>query len=92
LTGEKEGPAYVSGERPVVGVQPEGTPGKYPKSEPKDMYVSVCVLVSVLNILGLLVDKDNLINHQLVISYRLLIRILTNQPNVDKTIVLSTNR
>ncbi len=40
--------------------------------------------------IGILVDKDNVINHQLVISYRLLIRILTNQPTVDKTIVLST--
>ena len=39
----------------------------------------------------LVVDKDNLINYQLVISYRLLIRILTNQPTVDKTIALSTN-
>ncbi len=38
-----------------------------------------------------LVDKDNLINYQLIISYRLLIRILTNQPTVDKAIVLSTN-
>jgi hypothetical protein len=45
---------------------------------------------------GLLVDKETLINYQLVISYRLLIiegilRILTNQPTVDTTIVLSTN-
>jgi hypothetical protein len=40
---------------------------------------------------GLLVDKDNLINVQLVISYRLFIRILTNQPTVDKTIVLSVD-
>jgi hypothetical protein len=40
---------------------------------------------------GILVDKDDLINYQLVISYGLLIRILTYQPTVDKTIVLSTN-
>ena len=40
----------------------------------------------------LVVDKDNLINYQLVISYRLLIRILTNQPTVDKTIVLSDDQ
>jgi hypothetical protein len=38
--------------------------------------------------IGILVDKDNVINYQLVISYRLLMRILTNQPNVDKTIAL----
>ena len=36
-------------------------------------------------------DEDNLINYQLVISYGLLIKILTNQQTVDKTIVLSTN-
>jgi hypothetical protein len=41
--------------------------------------------------IGILVDKDNVINYQLVISYRLLIKILTNQSNVDKTIALSTN-
>ena len=41
--------------------------------------------------LGILVDKDDLINYQLVVNYRLLIRILTNQPNVDKVIVLSSN-
>jgi len=37
-----------------------------------------------------LYDQDNVINYQLVISYRLLIRILTNQPTVDKTIISST--
>ena len=36
------------------------------------------------NTLGLLVDKDNVIDHQLVINYRLLIRILTNPSTVDK--------
>ena len=43
--------------------------------------------------LGILVDTDDLtmINYQLVISYGLLKRILTYQPTVDKTIVLSTN-
>jgi hypothetical protein len=41
--------------------------------------------------LGILVDKDKVINYQLVIIYRLLIRILTNQSTVDKPIVLSTN-
>ena len=35
--------------------------------------------------LGILVDKDNVINYQLVISYRLSTRILTNQLTVDKT-------
>ena len=40
---------------------------------------------------GILLDKDNVINYHLVISYRLLIRILTNQPTVDKTSVFSTN-
>ena len=39
---------------------------------------------------GILVDKDDLINYQLVLRYRLLKRIVTNQPTVDKTIVLST--
>ena len=41
--------------------------------------------------LGILVDKDNVINYQLVMNYRLLKGILTNQPTVDETIVLSTN-
>jgi hypothetical protein len=41
--------------------------------------------------LGLLVDKDNPTNYQLVISYRLDDKDLTNQPTVDKTIALSTN-
>ena len=42
--------------------------------------------------LGLLVDKDDLINYQLLIIYQLLIRtFITYQPTVDKTIVLSTN-
>ena len=41
--------------------------------------------------LGILVDKDDLINYQLVISYGLLVRILTYQPTVDTTIVLSAN-
>ena len=40
---------------------------------------------------GILVDKDDLIYYQFVISYGLLIRIFTYQPTVDKTIVLSTN-
>ena len=40
---------------------------------------------------GILVDKDDLIHYQLLINYGLLIRILTYQPNVDKTIVLSAN-
>ena len=42
-------------------------------------------------ILGLPVDKDDLINYQLLIIYQLLIRTFTYQPTVDKTIVLSTN-
>jgi hypothetical protein len=56
------------------------------------MYASVCVLVTErCEQTKLLVDKDNLVNYQLVISYHLSTRILTNQPTVDKTIVLSTN-
>jgi hypothetical protein len=38
-------------------------------------------------VLGLLVDKGNVINNRLSIRYRLLIRILNKQPTVDKTIV-----
>ena len=34
---------------------------------------------------GLLVDKDDLIKYQLLISYGLLVRIFTYQPTVDKT-------
>ncbi len=45
----------------------------------------------IWNRIGHLGDEDNLINYQLVIRYGLLIRILTYQPTVDKTIVLSTN-
>ncbi len=41
--------------------------------------------------LGILVDKDDLINYQLLIIYQLLIRTFTYQPTVDKTIMLSTN-
>jgi hypothetical protein len=36
---------------------------------------------------GMLVDKDDLINYQLLIIYQLLIRTFTYQPTVDKTIV-----
>jgi hypothetical protein len=39
----------------------------------------------------LLVDKDDLIKYQLLISYGLLVRTFSYQPTVDKTIVLSTN-
>ena len=46
---------------------------------------------SLESLLDLLVDKDNLINYQIVVNYGLLIRILTYQPTVDKTIVLSAN-
>ena len=42
-------------------------------------------------LLGLLVDKDDLIKYQLVIRCGLLVRIFTYQPTVDETIVLSTN-
>ncbi len=42
----------------------------------------------MLNIVGLLVDKDDLINYQLLIIYQLLIRTFTYQPTVDKTIVV----
>jgi hypothetical protein len=35
----------------------------------------------------MLVDKDDLINYQLLIIYQLLIRTFTYQPTVDKTIV-----
>ena len=38
-------------------------------------------------LLGLPVDKDDLINYQLLIIYQLLIRTFTYQPTVDKTIV-----
>ncbi len=38
-------------------------------------------------VLGMLVDKDDLINYQLLIIYQLLIRTFTYQPTVDKTIV-----
>jgi hypothetical protein len=41
--------------------------------------------------LGILVDKDDLINYQLLIIYGLLLRIFSYQPTVDETIVLSTN-
>ena len=37
--------------------------------------------------IGMLVDKDDLINYQLLIIYQLLIRTFTYQPTVDKTIV-----
>jgi hypothetical protein len=40
---------------------------------------------------GLLVDKDDLVNYPILIDYQLLIRTFTYQPTVDKTIVLSTN-
>jgi hypothetical protein len=40
---------------------------------------------------GILVDKDDLINYQLLIIYGLLLRIFSNQPTVDKTILISTN-
>jgi hypothetical protein len=36
-------------------------------------------------VLGMLVDKDDLINYQLPIIYGLLVRIFTYQPTVDKT-------
>ena len=36
--------------------------------------------------MGLLLDKDDLINYQLLIIYGLLLRIFTYQPTVDKTI------
>jgi hypothetical protein len=36
---------------------------------------------------GMLVDKDDLINYQLLIIYQLLIRTFTYQPTVDKIIV-----
>jgi hypothetical protein len=45
----------------------------------------------IVVMVGLLVDKDDLINYQLLIIYQLLIRTFTYQPTVDKTIVLSTN-
>ncbi len=41
-------------------------------------------------LVGFPVDKDDLINYQLLIIYQLLIRTFTYQPTVDKTIVLST--
>jgi hypothetical protein len=44
-----------------------------------------------MSVVGLPVDKDDLINYQLLIIYQLLIRTFTYQPTVDKTIVLSTN-
>ena len=53
-------------------------------------YLQECVWCCDLDV-GILVDKDNLISYQLVISYRLSTRILTNQPSIDKTIALSTN-
>ena len=34
--------------------------------------------------IGILVDKHNVINYQLVIRHRLLSRFLTNQPNVER--------
>jgi hypothetical protein len=42
-----------------------------------------------LAVVGLLVDKDDLINYQLLIIYGLL--IFTYQPTVDKTILILTN-
>jgi hypothetical protein len=44
-----------------------------------------------VEVVGILVDKDDLINYQLLIIYGLLIRIFTYQPTVEKTIVISTN-
>jgi hypothetical protein len=52
----------------------------------------VCILFSGPSVahwtglLGLLVDKDDLINYQLLIIYGLLLRIFTYQLTVDKTI------
>jgi hypothetical protein len=46
---------------------------------------SVCVSCLALCV-GLLVDKDDLINYQLLIIYGLSLRIFTYQPTVDKTI------
>ena len=40
---------------------------------------------------GILVDKDDLTNYQLLINYQLLRRTFTYPPTVGKTIVLSTN-
>jgi hypothetical protein len=37
-------------------------------------------------LIGILVDKDDHINYQLLIIYGLLLRIFTYQPTVDKTI------
>ncbi len=45
----------------------------------------ITLILSV--VLGFLVDKDELINYQLLIIYGLLLRIFTYQPTVDKTIL-----
>ena len=45
----------------------------------------------IVEIIGILVDKDDLINYQLLVIYQLLIRTFPYQLTVDKTIVLSTN-
>ncbi len=42
------------------------------------------------SVIGILVDKDDLINYQLLIIYQLLIRTFTYQPTVDKWKSLST--
>jgi hypothetical protein len=53
--------------------------------------VLVCHTNTRQCLVGLLVDKDDLINYQLLFIYQLLIRTFTYQPTVDKTIVISTN-
>jgi len=53
--------------------------------------VKVRLIRDINHTLGILVDKDDLINYQLLIVYGLLLRIFTYQPTVDKTILISTN-
>jgi hypothetical protein len=68
--------------------------GVSPLGSDSVLYQHILVLIpGLLVLLGLLFDKDNLINYQLVINYGLLIRILTYQPNkiwkLTNTVTLS---
>ena len=49
------------------------------------MSSTIGILVDKDNIINYQVDKDNVINYQVVINYRLSTRTLINQPTVDKT-------
>ena len=50
-----------------------------------------CFSITTVSAIGILVDKHDLINYQLLIIYGLLLRIFTYHLTVDKTILTSTN-